>query len=189
LQTGGTELRQQNVADKSKKSLASLRVWRDCPWCQRCVLSYRRQNFGGLSEVIRPRGEYVRRAIACAVLVAAGLDFGSVAGLAQTGPAGGSALDGAALFRQQCATCHTLSASDPPRQGPTLAGVYGRKPGSVAGFHYSPGYAKADFVWDDTHLDAYLTNPQAVIPGSIMPYRQARAPVRQAIIAFLKEQH
>jgi cytochrome c len=131
----------------------------------------------------------VRRAAACAILVAGGLGFAPAAGLAQAGPESAPAPDGAALFRQQCATCHTLSASDPPRQGPTLAGVYGRKPGSVPGFHYSPGYAKADFVWDDTHLNAYLTNPQAVIPGSIMPYRQAKAPVRQAIIAFLKEQH
>ena len=97
--------------------------------------------------------------------------------------------DGAALFKQQCAACHTLNANDPPRQGPTLAGVYERKPGSVPEFHYSPGFANADFIWDDAHLDAYLTNPQAVIPGAIMPYRQAKAPVRQALIAFLKEQH
>jgi cytochrome c2 len=56
---------------------------------------------------------------------------------------------GSDLFKQQCATCHSLNAADPPRQGPVLAGVYGRKSGSLAGFHYSPGYAKADFVWDD----------------------------------------
>ena len=46
-----------------------------------------------------------------------------------------------------------------------------------------------DLVWDDAHLDAYLTNPQTVIPGSMMPYKQAKPPVRQAIIAYLKEQH
>ena len=53
----------------------------------------------------------------------------------------------------------------------------------------SSGYAKADFVWDEPHLDAYLTNPQAVIPGSNMLYRQSKPQVRQAIIAYLKEQH
>ena len=52
---------------------------------------------------------------------------------------------GADLFKQQCATCHSLNAHDPPRQGPVLAGVYGRKPGSLAGFHYSPGYAEGRF--------------------------------------------
>ncbi len=102
---------------------------------------------------------------------------------AQTSPP-----DGAALFKQQCSACHTLDASAPQRQGPTLAGVYGRKPGSVPGFQYSPGFANVDFVWDEAHLNQYLANPQAVIPNSIMPYRQSKAPIRQAIIAYLKEQ-
>jgi cytochrome c len=95
---------------------------------------------------------------------------------------------GADLFKQQCATCHSLNANDPPRQGPVLAGVHGRKPGSLAGFHYSPGYAKADFVWDDEHLDTYLADPQELIPGAIMLYKQKNAAVRKAIISFLKEQ-
>jgi cytochrome c len=95
---------------------------------------------------------------------------------------------GAELFKQQCQTCHTLNPSDPPRQGPLLLGVFGRKPGSVAGFHYSPNFAKADFTWDESHLDAWLTDPQALIPGVIMPYRQKDPATRQAIIAFLKDQ-
>ncbi len=94
---------------------------------------------------------------------------------------------GAGLFKQQCATCHSLNAADPPRQGPVLAGVYGRKPGSLAGFHYSPGYAEVDFVWDEQHLDTYLADPQALIPGAIMLYKQKNAAVRKAIISFLKE--
>ena len=98
-----------------------------------------------------------------------------------------AALDGEKLFRQQCSSCHSVVLGEAGRQGPNLSGVFGRKPGSVEGFHYSGGYAKADFVWDEPHLDAYLTNPQAVIPGSIMPYRQAKAPVRAAIISYLQE--
>jgi cytochrome c len=93
------------------------------------------------------------------------------------------------LFRNQCATCHTLVASEPPRQGPTLAGMIGRHAGSVSGFKYSPGFAKADFTWDSAHLDAWLTNPQAVIPGAIMPYRQANSEIRHAIIGYLEAQH
>jgi cytochrome c len=94
---------------------------------------------------------------------------------------------GSDLFKQQCATCHSLNAADPPRQGPVLAGIYGRKPGTLAGFHYSPGYAEVDFVWDEEHLDTYLTDPQALIPGAIMLYKQKNAAVRKAIISFLKE--
>jgi cytochrome c len=95
---------------------------------------------------------------------------------------------GADLFNQQCATCHSLNPADPPRQGPLLAGVYGGKPGSVASFRYSPGYDKADFTWDETHLDLYLTDPQAVIPGSMMLYKQKNVDTRKAIISFLKGQ-
>ena len=97
--------------------------------------------------------------------------------------------DGAKLFKNQCAACHTVHASEPKRQGPTLEGVVGRKAGAVADFNYSPGFAKADWVWDEARLDAWLTNPQAVIPGAIMPYRQAKAETRKAIIAYLKDLH
>jgi cytochrome c len=95
----------------------------------------------------------------------------------------------ASLFRNQCATCHTLNPSEPQRQGPNLAGVIGRRAGSVPGFHYSPGFANAGFTWDAAHLDAWLTNPQGVIPGAIMPYRQANADTRKAIISYLEQQH
>ena len=94
--------------------------------------------------------------------------------------------DGATLFKQQCATCHAIDPAEPIRQGPPLAKVLGRTAGKVDGFHYSPGLAKADFVWDETRLDAWLTNPQAVIPDAFMAYRQAKPETRAAIIAYLK---
>lgn len=96
--------------------------------------------------------------------------------------------DGATLFKQQCGTCHTIDPAEPVRQGPPLAKVFGRQAGKVDGFHYSPAFAKADFVWDETKLDAWLTDPQAVLPGAVMAYRQAKPEVRAAIIAYLKEQ-
>lgn len=92
------------------------------------------------------------------------------------------------MFRNQCATCHTLSAAEPRRQGPPLAGVIGRRAGTSPGFKYSPGFANADFVWDAGHLDTYLTNPQSMIPGAVMPYRQANADTRHAIISYLETQ-
>jgi cytochrome c len=95
--------------------------------------------------------------------------------------------DGAALFKQQCATCHTTNLSDPVRQGPPLFKIVGRPAGKAEGFHYSVGFAKADFIWDDARLDAWLSNPQALIPGAVMAYRQAKPETRAAIIAYLKE--
>lgn len=97
--------------------------------------------------------------------------------------------DGATLFRQQCATCHTTNMSDPVRQGPSLFAIVGRPAGKVDGFHYSDAFTRADFVWDDARLDAWLANPQAMIPGSVMVYRQPKAETRAAIIAYLKELH
>jgi cytochrome c len=94
--------------------------------------------------------------------------------------------DGAALFKQQCATCHATNLSDAPRQGPTLVQIVGRQAGKVEGFHYSPGLAQAGFSWDESRLDAWLTDPQAVIPGAIMTYRQTKAETRAAIITYLK---
>jgi cytochrome c len=95
--------------------------------------------------------------------------------------------DGAALFKQQCATCHTTDRAEPLRQGPPLDKIVGRQAGKVDGFHYSPAFAKADFVWDEAKLDAWMSNPQALIPGSMMAYRQAKPETRAAIIAYLKE--
>jgi cytochrome c len=96
---------------------------------------------------------------------------------------------GATLFASQCGTCHTVERGAPLRQGPNLAGVYQRKAGTLDGFRYSAGFAKADFVWDDAHLDAWLSNPQKLIPGAVMLYRQGDPATRASIIAWLKEQH
>jgi cytochrome c len=96
---------------------------------------------------------------------------------------------GAEFFKRQCATCHTTNSTDIQRQGPSLAGIAGRKAGTIAGFKYSPALAKADFVWTDDKLDAWLIDPQAVVPGAIMPYRQAAVDIRAAIISYLKELH
>jgi cytochrome c len=96
-------------------------------------------------------------------------------------------VDGAALFKRQCGTCHTTDLAEPVRQGPPLVKVIGRPAGKFKGFHYSPALAGADFTWDETMLDAWLTDPQAVVPGAFMPYSQAKAETRAAIIAYLKE--
>jgi cytochrome c len=69
-----------------------------------------------------------------------------------------------------------------------LRGVFDRGAGSLPGFKYSPGFAAAGFVWDEQHLDLWLTDPQALIAGAVMPYKQADPKTRLAIIQYLKEQ-
>ena len=108
---------------------------------------------------------------------------------AQLTPPAAKPADGAMLFKQQCATCHTTSISDPPRQGPTLFNIVGRDAGTADGFRYSAGFANAKFKWDEQKLDAWLADPQTMIPGAIMPYKQAKPELRVAIVNYLKELH
>ena len=115
-----------------------------------------------------------------------GVLIGSVPAYSQSSP-GTTPPDGAVLFRSQCATCHTLSAAEPARQGPNLEHVFGRKIGSVEGYAYTPGYKESTDTWGESNLDAYLTAPAKMFPGSTMSYRQSKPEVRQAIIAYLKE--
>jgi len=97
--------------------------------------------------------------------------------------------DGATLFLNQCGTCHTVEHGAAPRQGPNLAGVVGRKAGSLPGFTYSDGFAKADWTWDAAQLDRWLADPQAMIPGAVMLYRQSDKSTRGTIIGWLRDQH
>jgi cytochrome c len=98
------------------------------------------------------------------------------------------AADGAALVKKACTTCHALATPSAPRQGPNLVGVFGRKACAAADFKYSPGFLAGckDVVWDEANLDRWLTNPQAMLPGAVMLYKQTNANKRRAIIAFLK---
>jgi cytochrome c len=109
--------------------------------------------------------------------------------MAQLTPPPAKPPDGAMLFKQQCAVCHTTNVSDPSRQGPTLFNIVGREAGTAEGFRYSAGFATAKFKWDELKLDAWLADPQAMIPGAIMPYKQPKPELRVAIVSYLKELH
>src|ERR1700730_12917466 len=62
--------------------------------------------------------------------------------------------EGATLFKQQSASCHTTNTSDPSRQGPTLFNIVGREAGTAAGVRYSAGFVTAKFQWAEGKLDA-----------------------------------
>ncbi len=86
-----------------------------------------------------------------------------------------------------CAGCHSLKPGE-IRAGPSLAGLLGRKAGSVPGFRYSKALKNAPVIWDEKTLDAWLANPRKLIPGNRMPFRGLRKEEHRAdVIAFLKE--
>lgn len=89
-------------------------------------------------------------------------------------------------FLTSCGTCHIVDPQGGPRQGPNLAGVYGRKAGTYPGYKYSAALANAGFAWDDTSLDKWITNAQAFRPGVTMPYHQADPAKRKLVILYLK---
>lgn len=86
-----------------------------------------------------------------------------------------------------CAPCHSL---EPGRNmtGPSLAGLWGRKAGGLASFvRYSDALKSSGIVWEDRSLDAWLTDPQAMVPDNAMPFEGIKnAAVRVDLVAFLK---
>ena len=94
--------------------------------------------------------------------------------------------NGQKMFGQRCQACHAVDHTSTGRIGPTLAGVVGRKAGTVPGFAYSAAMKKADVAWTPTYIDEYLSAPLDYIPGNAM----ASPPVldrqvRTDIIAYL----
>lgn len=93
---------------------------------------------------------------------------------------------GAQVF-QACATCHSLEPGQ-HLTGPSLASVFGRKAGTIDGFHrYSGALKESGVVWNEKNLDAWVQNPAALIPRNTMTFpgvRDARA--RDDLIAYLK---
>ena len=106
-------------------------------------------------------------------------------------PAAGDDVEGKALFKKHCGTCHVADKGGGPRQGPNLFGVVGRKAGTLPGFAYSDALRanKDGIVWSRDTIDRWLTDPQALIPGVVMPYRQADPAIRQRLIDYLDTLH
>lgn len=73
------------------------------------------------------------------------------------------------------------------REGPRLAGVYGRKAGSVTGFEYSAGLKNSGITWTDATLERWLTDPDLVVKDNNMSISVPKAEERRDLIAFLKQ--
>lgn len=84
-----------------------------------------------------------------------------------------------------CGVCHSVNAGE-NRIGPSLAGVVGRRAGSVAGANYSPAMQGVSISWTERNLDRYLADPAAIVPGGTMPNPGVDAAKRRAIIDYLK---
>jgi cytochrome c len=99
-----------------------------------------------------------------------------------------NSLRGKILFLR-CASCHDATTSASAKIGPNLRGVVGRQVASLAGYRYSAALKAQNFVWDHAHLDAWLTNPNALVPGTAMAFAgMPDAADREAVIGYLAAQ-
>ena len=99
----------------------------------------------------------------------------------------GDPAQGAQLFRN-CLACHSTEPGV-NMTGPSLAGIFGRKAGSLPSFHrYSDALKQSGIVWDDQTLDAWLGNPAALVPGNEMRFPGIpNAEARSNLIAYLHQ--
>jgi cytochrome c len=95
----------------------------------------------------------------------------------------GDVARGKAVFEMRCTGCHAMNAD---REGPRLAGVYGRKAASVPGFAYSKGLRNSGLTWSDTTLERWLSDPDTMIPDNNMSFSVPKATERKDLIAYLK---
>lgn len=95
----------------------------------------------------------------------------------------GDAARGRGLFDRRCSGCHAL---DSEREGPRLRGVYGRRAGSVPGFQYSRSIRSSGVTWNDVTLDRWLSDSDAMLPGSAMGMSVPKLRDRADLIAFLR---
>ncbi len=94
---------------------------------------------------------------------------------------------GKAIFEKTCANCHSTEAGV-NKVGPTLFDIVGRPVASVHGYDYSKkmrAIGKEGKVWDDKHLNTYLTNPRQVLHGVKMFFAVPDAKDRADVIAYL----
>lgn len=107
--------------------------------------------------------------------------------LAVTMPVAAHAADaGETLFTQRCAMCHKVSPDKAAGVGPNLRGVVGRQAAATP-FNYSAALKKAKLKWDAKTLDAFLTAPGKVVPGTRMVVSVPDPKQRAALIGYMSK--
>lgn len=92
---------------------------------------------------------------------------------------------------QRCLACHSVTPGEDGLTGPNLTGVVGRPAGSMPDYAYSPALLAAGqvgLVWTPETLDRFIQDPEAVVPGTTMPYLGAMPEQdRRVLVEWLGE--
>ena len=96
---------------------------------------------------------------------------------------------GERVFRR-CTACHTIGQSGGDTDGPNLYGVVGGPIGERRPrFSYTAGLKALGGNWDAKRMDAWLTNPRKMVPGTTMAFAGLPDPKDRAdVIAYLSAQ-
>lgn len=96
----------------------------------------------------------------------------------------GDVAHGRQVFKK-CQACHSMQPGK-NLLGPSLAGIIGTKAGEVANYSFSTAMKQSGITWTPEKLDAYLQDPQKVVPGNKMPFPGLKTDSdRTDVIAFL----
>ncbi len=95
---------------------------------------------------------------------------------------------GAQVFRA-CVACHTLSADEGNKAGPTLHHIFGRRIATLPGYNFSPALKKLDIVWSpETVSKLFEIGPAHYTPGTKMPEQTIGSPEdRKKLVEFLEK--
>jgi len=79
---------------------------------------------------------------------------------------------GEQLAIENCSDCHDLTQQRANEKGPYLWSIVNRRAGSVSGFRYSEAFREfanaSKFSWSEANLDAFIADPDSLIPGTKM---------------------
>ena len=104
-------------------------------------------------------------------------DLGDIAVVAAAAP-----LSRGELAFRPCASCHRPGSET---DAPDLRGIVGRPVAQSETFTYSEPMRALGGRWTPERLDAFLADPQAVVPGTVMWYAVADPADRAAVIEYL----
>lgn len=97
-------------------------------------------------------------------------------------PPPGDAARGAALYQSRCTACHAVDSN---KIGPAHRGVMGRRVGGLPGYKYSDELARSRLRWTPQTLNAWLQDPEELVPGQRMGFQVDSAQERADLIAYL----
>lgn len=87
---------------------------------------------------------------------------------------------------RQCAACHTFDEGGRAGIGPNLYRTVGGPHAHDPNFNYSTAMRETGGNWTFEALDAFIANPRAAVPGTIMSFAGMRNPQQRAdLIVYL----